>query len=246
MTETVPATGRTERSELVRARMIAAAEELLNAAPDHDISTRAVCEAVGVGQPILYRLFGDKEGLLAAVVDEGFGRYIARKQSLERTDDPVADLRAGWDDHMAFALANPAVYRLMYSPVLRTMPAAAGRIFDLLVEQLERCAAAGVTAVASDRAAQAILSANVGVALSVLSQPDRFAHPEVSTRVRDAVFADILLPDARTPASHGESRGLSAVHVEALLRQDADERLGAEERALMLKWLDRLREPANG
>jgi AcrR family transcriptional regulator len=34
-------------------------------------------EAVGVGAPVLYRLFGDKNGLLAAVIDRAFERYLA-------------------------------------------------------------------------------------------------------------------------------------------------------------------------
>ncbi|WP_349307236.1 TetR family transcriptional regulator [Rhodococcus sp. IEGM 1379] len=32
----------------------------------------------GVGAPALYRQFGDKDGLLAAVVDAGFAEYLGR------------------------------------------------------------------------------------------------------------------------------------------------------------------------
>ena len=72
--------------------MLKAAESLLQASPDRDISTRAVCDAVGVGAPVLYRLFGDKNGLLAAVVDYVFDRYLARKRAIPLSDDPVDDL----------------------------------------------------------------------------------------------------------------------------------------------------------
>ncbi len=41
-----------------------------------------------MGQPVLYRLFGDKAGLLSALVDHGFDRYVQRKQALATTDDP--------------------------------------------------------------------------------------------------------------------------------------------------------------
>jgi acetyl-CoA acetyltransferase len=50
----------------------------------------------------LYRIFRDKQGLLDALAEVGLRRYAARKQDLERTDDPVADLRAGWVDHVVF------------------------------------------------------------------------------------------------------------------------------------------------
>lgn len=183
-----------------RMRMIEAAQRLLEDSPTNDISTRAVCQAVGVGRPTLYRLFGDKNGLLRAVVDDGFNRYIERKRSLERTTDPVADLHTCWDDHLAFAAANPALCRLMFSPALRAVPDAAGRIFVLLTETLDRCAVAGTLRIPSNEAAQTILAANIGVAMSVLSQPDRYSDPRLSERVRDAVFATCL----RLGAHHAE------------------------------------------
>src|SRR3954471_8784627 len=100
----------------IRAAMIEAALRQLAGSSDHDVATRAVCEEVGVTQPVLYRLFGDKRGLLDAVADAGFDRYARRKQELEVTDDPVADLHAGWADHMSFAAENPALYQLMFAP----------------------------------------------------------------------------------------------------------------------------------
>ncbi len=82
-----------------------------------DISTwAAVCEAAGVGAPALYRQFGDKEDLLAAVVDFGFEQCLASKRAAVPSDDPVQDLRDGWHNHVEFALENPNHYRLLYSP----------------------------------------------------------------------------------------------------------------------------------
>src|SRR3954468_4719353 len=100
----------------VRTALIEAAERQLAASVDGDIATRAVAEEAGVTQPVLYRLFGDKRGLLDAVADTGLQRYARRKTDLEVTDDPIADLYAGWDDHMAFAAEHPALYQLMFAP----------------------------------------------------------------------------------------------------------------------------------
>src|ERR1041384_6605150 len=127
----------------LRTRMLEAAEALLDASPDRDISTRAVCDAVGVGAPVLYRLFGDKNGLLSAVVDYGFDRYLSMKRAAEPSPDPVTDLRNGWDSHIAFALAHPVVYRMISSPSLTEVPTAAAEALGLLRDVLERCAAAG-------------------------------------------------------------------------------------------------------
>jgi AcrR family transcriptional regulator len=76
-----------------RARIIDITAELLAASPTGQISTRAVCDAAGVTPPTLYHHFGDKDGLLHAVVADGFGRYLARKRAVGTTGDVVADFR---------------------------------------------------------------------------------------------------------------------------------------------------------
>jgi AcrR family transcriptional regulator len=225
----------------VRTQMLEAAEKLLDASPDRDISTRAVCEAVGVGAPVLYRLFGDKNGLLSAVVDHGFDRYLAAKRAAEPSADPVVDLRNGWDTHVAFAQAHPTVYRLMYSPRFAAMPTAAQEALRLLREVLVRCAAVGKLRVDPDVAAQAIMSANIGVALNLVTQPDTYTDPGLSDRVRDAVFGALLIDSAGTSREVAAGAGLAtaALQLSALLRNQQSP-LNEPETALLLHWLGAL------
>jgi AcrR family transcriptional regulator len=228
----------------LRTRMLEAAEKLLDASPDRDISTRAVCEAVGVGAPVLYRLFGDKNGLLSALVDYGFDRYLATKREAQPSEDPVADLRDGWDTHVAFAKAHPALYRLMFSPSLVAVPNAAQEALRLLREVLVRCAAAGRLRVNPDAAAQAIMSANIGVALSLVAQPDSYTEPDLSDRVRDALHASLLVPETDTsrPTVGGQDGLLSAsLQLSANLRTRRTA-LTEPETALLVQWLDTLAE----
>jgi AcrR family transcriptional regulator len=226
----------------MRTRMLDAAEELLDASPDRDIATRAVCDAVGVGAPVLYRLFGDKNGLLSALVDYGFDRYLATKRAASPSADPVVDLRNGWDTHVEFATAHPAVYRLMFSPGFATVPSAAQEAMRLLREVLDRCAAAGLLRVEPDAAAQMIMSANIGVALNLVTQPENYPDPQLSRRVRDAVHAAVLIPE-RAADDHGpDDRAplvVAALQLAAVLR-DRPAELGAPETALLLHWLDTL------
>jgi AcrR family transcriptional regulator len=224
----------------MRTRMLEAAEELLDASPDRDIATRAVCEAVGVGAPVLYRLFGDKNGLLSALVDYGFDRYLATKRAAEPSEDPVVDLRNGWDTHVEFAKSHPAVYRLMFSPSFATVPSAAQEAMRLLREVLDRCAAAGKLRVESGLAAQMIMSANIGLALNLVTQPENYPDPDLSRRVRDAVHAAVLVPDAgRPPSDEDGSLTIAALQLAAILRNRRTE-LGDPETALLLHWLDTL------
>lgn len=222
----------------IRARMLKAAEAQLAASPHGDISTREVCEAVGVGSPVLYRLFGDKSGLLTAVIDHAFERYLSAKRAESPSADPVDDLYTAWDNHVTFAVENPTVYRLVYAPSLAEVPTAAEETRQLLYDRLIRCAEAGKLKASPDEAAQAIMAACIGVALNVLSQPDIYSDPGLSARVRDAVLREVVVSAETKPA---KKRTLEvkpvALQLAALIRR-AHTPLTTAETGLMLQWLD--------
>ncbi|MFH8379138.1 TetR/AcrR family transcriptional regulator [Streptomyces cyaneofuscatus] len=227
-----------------RTRILQVAAQLVGDSPDGDISTRAVCEAAQVGAPALYRHFGDKEGLLSAVVDHGFEQYLATKREREASADAVEDLRRGWDSHVEFAVRNPNLYRLMNSPAMRTPPAAALESHRILTRDLERAAAQGRIRVAPELAAQMVMSATVGVALMLVARPATFDDPGLSRRVRDAVHASILTPDPNPDPGTGAREEAevpsAAARLSALLRRAQGSGLSTAEAALMKEWLDRV------
>lgn len=59
------------------------------------MTTRAVSAAAGVRAPTLYRLVGDQDELLDAVVNHGLAAYLEDKSAQVPSEDPVADLRRG-------------------------------------------------------------------------------------------------------------------------------------------------------
>src|ERR1700727_1958257 len=107
-----------------RAHLVEVAADLLATAGPDAVTTRSVALAAGVQAPTIYRLFGDKGGLLDAVVEHGYASYLARKH-LDPESDPVEGLRAGWELHVGFGLANPELFRLMHT-ALRTPDGRAG------------------------------------------------------------------------------------------------------------------------
>jgi AcrR family transcriptional regulator len=223
----------------IAAAMIAAAEQQLVASTDGDIATRAVCEAVGVTQPVLYRLFGDKNGLLDALADDGLRRYAEHKAAQKRTDDPVTDLVAGWDDHIAFGRANPALYQLMFAPRPRSHAQARGQIMALLEASLLRCAAVGALRTTPNAAAQLILPANIGLVLSCIAQPELFDDPSLSDRTRDAIFAAVLTAPV-SPATAADPVAAAALRLRSQLAVTGTETLEPVETALLDRWLERL------
>lgn len=224
--------------EALRNALLRAAEEQLIAAPDGDIATRAVCEAVGVTQPVLYRLFGDKRGLLDALADAGLQRYAARKAELEVSDDPSADLRRGWDDHLAFAREHAALYRLMFAPRPWASSSARDGVTALLERTLTRCAAAGMLRVDIGVAATMLLAANVGLALDRMDTNGRDDSDDVADALRNAVLDAVLLS-----SSSGDQHDVDAAsrrQLRARLEAGGSTALLPEESALMRLWLDRL------
>jgi AcrR family transcriptional regulator len=221
-----------------RTRMVKTAESLLRASPEHDLSTRAVCEAAGVGAPVLYRLFGDKKGLIAAVVDHAFARYLKQKRAHQASDDPVEDLYKAWDAHVDFALANPTVYRIAYAPSLAEVPAGVEEARQLLIEWFVRCAEAGRLNTTPEEGAQAMMAACVGVNLCLLSQPATFNDPKLSGRVRDATLG-ALVTDPHVSVVDEQTLTLKTVALQcAALIRGTPTSLTDAEVTLLLQWLD--------
>jgi AcrR family transcriptional regulator len=180
-----------------RERIIAAAAGLLGGGGLEAVSTRAVCEAAGVRAPTLYHHFGDKEGLLEAVVADGFARYLAAKRGVPASDDPIANLKRGWDEHVAFGVANAAVYALMFPSIdSRHLPKAVGESAGVLRELFAELKAVGRlrSSFTPGLATQTLWAALYGVTSVVSRMPDPSRVQVVSNTVRDGVIAALILP----------------------------------------------------
>ncbi|HEX2134255.1 MAG TPA: TetR/AcrR family transcriptional regulator, partial [Actinophytocola sp.] len=133
------------------------------------VSTRAVSAAAGVQAPAIYRVFGDKQGLLDAVASHGFETYLRSKTANPVTDDPVADLRRGWDLHVEFGLTNPALYALTYGDQRPGVePPAARQASAILAGLIHRIAAAGRLRVPEAQAAHLAHAGGRGVTLTLI------------------------------------------------------------------------------
>ncbi|WP_267880710.1 TetR/AcrR family transcriptional regulator [Streptomyces sp. SPB78] len=161
--------------EGLRERIVAAATELLEESGREAVTTRAVAARAGVQAPAIYRLFGDKEGLLHAVADEGLGAYLSEKEAQGHVEDPVDDLRAGWDLHVDFGLAHPALYSLMYADPGTAPPAspALTAAEEHLTRRIRRLAAAGRLRVGERLATDLVHASGRGTVLTVLAEGRR-------------------------------------------------------------------------
>lgn len=226
----------------VRERIVAAALQLLNEQGRDAVSTRAVSAAAGVQAPTIYRLFGDKQGLLDAVAAHGFAAHIPAKLAMDREGDPVDYLRAGWEVNISFALHSPALYALIYGeprPGVHIEAAeAAGKI---LADAIHQVAVAGRLRVSEALAVQMVHASGRGVALELLSRTEDQRDAALVPTAREAVIAAITNDAPALEAGTGPAG--AAVSLRAVLPQTTA--VTANERALLEEWLDRIAQPSS-
>ena len=219
-----------------QAAIVEVAARLLDTGGPDAVTTRAVAAEAGVQAPTIYRLFGDKDGLLDAVAEHVFSAYVAGKAPSATTDDPVADFRAGWDTHIGFGLANPGLFALLADPArgARSPATAAGQ--EILRGRVRRIAGAGRLKVTERRAVELIHAAGTGTVLTLLAQPPDQRDPGLADAAYAAVMQAIVTDAPVIP--DGGDMAAAAAALRAGLSDQAS--LSAGERALLAEWLDRI------
>lgn len=189
-------------------------------------------------QPVLYRIFGDKDGLLAAVVDTVWDEYLSMKRAAEKSSDPLEDLYAGWASHVGFALEHPHAYRLLFGSTLSRKPDAGAEAMRLLRENLERLAAAGRLRTTPDEAARIVMAANSGVSLALILNAEEYPDLAISDATRDAVYGSLLVasPDGSTGGAFVAATTLRASLAAPTLHGE----FTRAESALLDEWLERV------
>ncbi|MDY7086608.1 MAG: TetR/AcrR family transcriptional regulator [Actinomycetota bacterium] len=219
-----------------RAAIVEAATRLLRAQGTPAVTTRAVSELAGVQAPTIYRLFGDKDGLIDAVAEHVMATYVETKAANPGGDDPVADLRAGWQRHIEFGLANPGLFALLNNPERASRSPATTLGLRVLQARVRRLAEAGLLRVDEDRAVAMIHAAGTGAVLALLSMPAESRDAHLSDAMFNAVAAAILTPTP-VPAATTADPGAVAVTFRTVLPDLPA--LTPAERALMAEWLTR-------
>jgi AcrR family transcriptional regulator len=227
-------------TEDVRARIVAAASALIAAGGRDAATTRAVATAAGVQAPTIYRLFGDKRGLLDAVAEQGLVAYVAEKSARTPHPDPVQDLRDGWDMHVAFGLAHPGLFTIMSDyPEPRSAARPPARVvaagMDVLRRRIKNIALAGRLCVSEDRAIAMLQSVCIGTVFKLIGQPEKERDPGLSEATREALVAAIT-GEAIALAASGPSGAAAALRASLGLTS----LLSAGERLMLEELLDRI------
>lgn len=227
----------------VRERLVEVASSLLTQHGPDAVTTRAVAGAAGVQAPTIYRLFGDKDGLLDAVVERVAADFVAQKASTateeaERGEDPLEDLRAAFLHQVAFGVAHPEVFRLLGDDrrSSRSAVAEAGR--EVLRGRVHRVALDGRLCVEEERCVDLVQSAGAGVIQTLVAVPPDRRDPGLPAAMWDVLRRAIAL-DPEPGQSVGRARSTAATLVAFRAMVPGLDALSDAERSLLAEWLDR-------
>jgi AcrR family transcriptional regulator len=211
-----------------RESLLDAARTLLAEHPDREPTNRELYEAAGVAAPTLYHHFGDKGGLIEAVVEEAFTAYLEQKRALPRTGDLMVDFGVGWDMHIGFGVANPVLYTVMYGRADGQRSRAAQTAAAELRRGLEHLADAGLLLMDVDEALAVTTAMAIGCVLQ-LSHSGGSATGPLARAMRSALLAQLTgVQPERDDADQAvrsllvrlnSGTGLFTTAEEALLRQ---------------------------
>ncbi|MGO9488310.1 MAG: TetR/AcrR family transcriptional regulator [Solirubrobacteraceae bacterium] len=171
------------------------------------VTLRAVAREVGIAAPSIYAHFPDRDAVLMAVVVRVFDELTQAIEQGKKSagQDPAGRLVAGCEAYVAFGLEHPARYGVLFStprpdapdyctpvpigPAGRPVLEFGAQSFALLVQAIEDCVTAGVSA-SSDVVADATA---VWVALhgtvSLRTALPRFPWPNPAAFVRQLVLS---------------------------------------------------------
>jgi AcrR family transcriptional regulator len=115
-------------AEAFRQRLVEAAERLIVGRDSIDFTMRELAADVGCSPMLPYRYFRDKDDILAAVKAAAFQRFSEALEAPAGAPERAQQrsLAVG-DAYVAFAFANPQLYRLMFN----TAPEEKGRYPEL-------------------------------------------------------------------------------------------------------------------
>ncbi len=205
------AAGRAARPEESRERLLEASARLFGEKGYAATSVGEICARAGVARTALYWHFGNKEGLLAAVVERVGGSWIEEIQKavyaapgpLERLDR----LTAAWRE---IVLARPALVRLPMSAALE-QGAASLQVRASLARVMSRARAAlvqgiedslGFTLEGLDLVAHTMLTLLQGAAIRLLVDPTRTDLEALFAEFRRTVL--LAVEDRMSPEQRRE------------------------------------------
>jgi AcrR family transcriptional regulator len=181
-----------------RREILAAASALLSEGGAEGLTIRRLALRSGYTSPAIYQEFGDKGGLLDAILQRAVEGLVERIERLPAPPEPRERLRLQFKEIVRFGREHPTNYRLMEAlrpeQVLAIPSAEATR--QRLEEPLEGMTGTGELAVADvETFRQALWALLHGLISLPAVRPDVVWRDRLEDVAFDAMLAGLLRPD---------------------------------------------------
>jgi AcrR family transcriptional regulator len=200
---------REAQRDSARRAILDATEQLLLEAGYDDFSIRRLVERCGYAAPSIYHYFGDKDGLLDALIDERFAKLTAQLKRVPRSSDPVANIRGLAIAFVRFGMKNPEHFRLLFTPRAgdETPPPSGEEARTLIESTLIALWESGRLRTSDPQTAgQALSVLCQGLVWGRISRPDYAWGKTLTEDSIDALLRGLVAPDDAATAGAGEKR----------------------------------------
>jgi AcrR family transcriptional regulator len=202
---------RARQREDARRAILEATEALLLEAGGEAFGVRALAARCGYTAPTIYHYFGDKEGLIDALLEERFAQLLAEVRRAPLGDDPLENLRVMVRAYIRFAQRNPAFYRVILaarrSDGADRSPPSVEAAVELMMAPWEVLRAAGrLGDVTPEACSQAMWGLLHGLTALRVARPDHNWAPRLPEIAVDAMLRGLVRDAAPATASAGRAR----------------------------------------
>ena len=180
----------------MRSRILKAAMQLYVKGGYENVTMRRIAAKIEYSPGTIYLYFQNKNDIMLQLCYQGFERFLAHQDKLEKIADPLERLSAGGRYYLAFALENPELYELMFAtkeifkesgPDEESVPL---RAFRKFAENVKACLDAGVFSDGQvETTAIALWATLHGLASLLIKGRLRFLPEESLAEVVEQAFA---------------------------------------------------------
>lgn len=204
---------RSRQRDEARRAILDGAEALLAEAGYEGFSIRRLTALCGYTAPTIYHHFGDKPGLLDAVLQRRFEELLRMLRRVPAERDPLETIRAQARAFLRFGRRHPTHYRMLTiarDPDAAPLPAVED-VRALFTAPWEALAAEGRLRVDEIQTAQRTLWALMHGLLTLrASRPDLEWPSELPDQAIDATLAGLVASPARTAPHDADVRAAGA------------------------------------
>ncbi len=187
-----PAERRERQRQEARRTILDATEALMLEHNGSNFSIRALGQRAGYSAPTVYHHFGDKDGLIEALLDDRVSRLADQLERIESSGDAQADLRAMLLAYLDYSTRYPTFTRLMWTLSRKgesRMPAAMDRVRSTIETATERFGESGrLGGFEPGNAGSVLWALAYGLVSLRITQPDFNQDEQLAERALDALF----------------------------------------------------------